>query len=230
MIIQIDKRHPKLKSRYGKDCADFKQPPTDIDFKSRCDACKKLCFEEYRICRPAPKKPKAKIVDIGLKIKRRKKKPKPKPKQEKPQSYETCKGPLEENCEKCPKFPACLFKIKEDGKQPIELYSKLLHFITDKYMKKCTGLEWKVFCYLNRRADWRPDSNNFGQCYPAYKTIAKEVGCSKAALEQYSIKNLEALGLIDHTPVRRGKNVTTNNFTITWFKRIKELRKKLAHN
>jgi hypothetical protein len=228
MKYQIDKRHPKLVKLYGEHCQKFKRPPSDIEWQDRCKACKAVCLDEYRLCRPVPKVKKSKRVDSELKIRRRTKKQK-KPKKEKPRSYETCGGPLEENCAKCPKFPACLFKIKETGK-PIDWHSKLPHFIIDKYMRECTHAEWKVFCCLNRHADFDPSSNNFGRCWPKYETIAKETGVYKNYIGE-CCRGLEGLGLIIITHQKRqigDKTVTVNHFTVSWFKRIKELRRELA--
>jgi hypothetical protein len=210
MKVHYDKKHPKLVFLYGEHCRRFKEPPRDIDWKDKCAACRSCCPDEYDKCRPAPK---------SLKIKRRKKKPRPEQKQkrQKPKSYETCRGPLMETCEKCPEFEKC----------EAFLFSKKPRWVIDKYSSELTPTEQKVLDYLESRASFK-SGDDFGWCHPSHEKIAEATGVSKENMGTY-IRSLESKGLIKQEWKRfqkGGKFVTHHAYCVIYFTRQKELEEK----
>jgi hypothetical protein len=135
----------------------------------------------------------------------------------------TCKGPLEEDCVFCPVVSQC---IRTD----IYWYSRLPHWLVDKYLSKLPSAATKVFIFLNRTANFNKDSNHFGRCWHTYEQIAQATGLGKSTTTiGRHIEPLIKLGLIEHkqTKTKEGKWKTQNQFTVTWLKRMKEIKKNL---
>ena len=129
-----------------------------------------------------------------------------------------CHGPLLEECEKCKIFKDC-------SERKLKYYSRIPHVILDVYLKGLSRSAFKVFLYLNKKADFREHSNNFGKCWATYGQINDATGVSINHMGKY-LKELEEFGLITwkQTKTSKGGEVKTiNHFTVTWYTRFKRL-------
>ena len=134
-----------------------------------------------------------------------------------------CYGPLRENCEDCSYVRQC---IKND----LKWYTQIPHWLIDHYLAVLSPTAFKVFMYLNRKANFDPHSNHYLRCWPSRAEIAKIAGVSKTNIDK-QLKELEYYGLIKRSsiiPIKKkdgsfGSSVT---ITISWMKKWKELLEK----
>jgi DNA-binding MarR family transcriptional regulator len=137
--------------------------------------------------------------------------------------YEQCKGPLNEDCEKCKELSECLKYLNWDTRIP--------QWVLDGYLAVLSGTAFKVFMYLARKANYHPHSPHFGRCWPSRSQIAEATGVSKTNLSRQLIE------LEDHDLIRRseaqhfykredGSFGSTVTITVTFFGRMKALKEK----
>ena len=136
---------------------------------------------------------------------------------------EQCKGPLDEDCEKCKDLQECL-------KNTLKWYTTVPQWLLDGYLSVLSPTALKVFMYLVRKANYNPYSNHFGRCWPSRKQIAEATGVSKTNLSR-QLKELEDEGLIRRGETMRfvkpdGSFGSTVTITVTFFGRMKELKEK----
>ena len=133
------------------------------------------------------------------------------------QEEEGCLGPLEEDCENCPKLEIFIMRLNWDARIP--------QFIIDLYLRHLSPSAWKVFCFLNRMSNFDSNSNHFGRCWPTYKQIEEGTGVKASNMAKY-IKELKGFNLVTHSISVVGSETgpkTVHLFTVTWRKRMRRL-------
>ena len=129
-----------------------------------------------------------------------------------------CPGPLLEQCKRCEIFNQC----SEDH---LKYYSRVPHVILDVYLQYLSKPALKIFLFLNKKADFRQDSNNFGKCWARYDQINEATGVSINHIGEY-LKELVEFGLIEWEQTKKskkGKVKSINHFKVTWYKIFKDL-------
>jgi hypothetical protein len=130
-----------------------------------------------------------------------------------------CEGPLELNCKMCDDFDACM-------KHWLNYYSRIPHFIIEKYVSQLSPSAFKIFMYLNRKANFERESRHYGRCWLTYETIEKATGVKASNMRKY-MRELQDLKLIKcgftHHKNADGTFSTVHDISVTWYKRLEEL-------
>jgi hypothetical protein len=127
-------------------------------------------------------------------------------------------NPLNHDCSECADLKHC--------QKYQTYYSQIPHHIVDDLLWRLSGSEWKVFTFLNRRANWKP-GNNYGRCYLTYEQIHDATRVSVKHMREY-MRELKKHGLITFSWKR---TKTPNSFTtihhifVTWRKRRDDLQR-----
>ena len=130
-----------------------------------------------------------------------------------------CDGPLERNCEICDDFDAC-------KKHWLNYYSRIPHFIIERYISKLSPSAFKIFMYLNRKVNFERESRHYGRCWLTYETIEKATGVKASNMSKY-MRELRDLKLIKYSYTRHksadGEFSTVHEISVTWYRRLEEL-------
>jgi len=104
---------------------------------------------------------------------------------------------------------------------------KVPYFIIDQLQTKVKPASFRVFLYLNRKANFNSKHDHFGMCWVNYKEISDVTGVSCDNMRTY-IKELKDKGFIKHVQstqkIGYSKFVNTNTFTICWMKNLEQLK------
>ncbi len=197
-------------------CEHYKTGYHDNDLAEDCIRCEVQRPVKYQKCNAAYQEmhsPKAE-PDKQVKKPRNKNRKPPKADGDK-KIYETCEGPLVENCKKCPEFEDC------EG----HLFSKKPRWVIDKYSRKLTPTEQKVLDCLEKYASFSKNSDKFGCCHPSHKEIAEVTGVSLTSIGGYIKKLDEVHGLVEKSfkQFNKGGMVTHGKYRLTYLIRQKEL-------
>ena len=124
-----------------------------------------------------------------------------------------------ENCADCAEIDDCC-KYQS-------WFCKIPYFIIDQMQEKLSSSAFRVFIYLNRRADFTPTNDHYGMCWVNYKDIEEATTVKRSNMWKY-VKELEAHNFITHKVVvqKDGDGYkSTNIFTICWIKQLVSLKK-----
>ena len=125
--------------------------------------------------------------------------------------------PLVFECSECPEFNAC--------RKYLEWYSRIPHFIIDDWIKVISPSAWKVFTFLNRKANFEKGSNHYGRCWLTYEQIEEGTGVKKSNMRKYIIE-LKDYGLINYSWSKHGGHEgvkTTHEYKITWLTKMQKM-------
>jgi len=128
-------------------------------------------------------------------------------------------SPLVENCESCERFQQCM-------ENELKLTVLIPQFIVDAYLPILSLSATKILIFLARHANFSANSTHYGRCWKKHIEIQQGTGVKVSNMDKY-LRELKELNLITYTPVKKnidGHFITINNYSITWFKRIKELK------
>ena len=130
---------------------------------------------------------------------------------------ETCDGPMIENCRKCATLKKCT--------RATPYTTRIPQSILDFCLKNLSNSAFKVFMYLNRKANFDPNSEHFGRCWPSREKISEATGVSKNNMSKYLIE-LEKILLIRRSEPQRfrkpdGQWGSSSLITVTWFQKWK---------
>jgi|GEM_PF-4552164 len=136
------------------------------------------------------------------------------------QEEEYCnENALENDCESCEHLTECM-----DGN--LKLTVQIPYFIIDNYLPNLSRPATKVLFFLARRANFAKDNTHFGRCWASHKQIEDATNVKVSNLNKYLLE-LVRLNLITKTTNTRnidGKIISINQYTVTWFKRMNDLK------
>ena len=127
------------------------------------------------------------------------------------------RNPITNDCKECPDLVNC--------KSYLGWFSKVPHFILDDYLPKLSGSAIRVFLFLNKTVNFKPLSNHFGRRWATYEQIAEGSGV-KFSYVPKAVEQLLGANLIEKKERKYfldGKFKTTNQFKVTWYKRLSDL-------
>ena len=131
-----------------------------------------------------------------------------------------CEGPLKLNCQLCSDFDVCIDRV--------HWYTRIPHFITDHYIDKISPSAFKIFVFLSRKVNFVRKSNHYGRCWVTYEIIEKTTGIKASNMRKY-MNELQDAKLIKHGYTHHkdssGVFSTVHEVTITWYKRIDDLKR-----
>ena len=131
-----------------------------------------------------------------------------------------CRGPLVKDCVECDGLEECLRGF-------LKWYSRLPHFLVDNYLPLLSSSAFKVFVYLNRRANFEEGHQHFGRCWLTFKELSEATGVSDSNMAKY-LKELQRHSLVEYSWSRVGSPEgvkTIHAYTITWLNALRKLRK-----
>jgi len=147
--------------------------------------------------------------------------PEPEPVAEEPEPQGCTRNPLGGECATCPRLRECY-------EATLKMRVQIPHWVVDDYLGILSRHATKILIYLARKANFAEDNKHFGRAWASHSDIEKATGVPVSNMSRY-LNELEGHGLITRTTSRhtyQGKVVSVNQFTVTWFKVMKDLRTK----
>lgn len=114
----------------------------------------------------------------------------------------------------------------EDCRRFQSWFTKIPFFIIDQMQRKLSPVAFRIFVYLNRRANFDKGSDHYGMCWVNYSDIEKATGIKKSNMWKY-MNELESNGVIRHnyeTHYIDGTFKTSHTFIIEWVKKLEEFK------
>jgi len=101
-------------------------------------------------------------------------------------------------------------------------FTKIPHFIIDQMQKTVSPAAFRVFIYLNRRANFSEKHDHYGMCWVSYKEINKSTDISVNNMRTYmkELKDKKFITLVQSQRNSNTKFTTTNCFEIIWMKKL----------
>jgi hypothetical protein len=128
------------------------------------------------------------------------------------------------DCLKCKNFTL------DRCKTNLSLYSAMPQYLIDQSVQILSPSAWKIFTFLNRRANFEVSNEKFGMCWFTFEQVEKATGVKASNMGKY-IKELCQKKLITSEwflSKRKEGFKTVHTATITWFKLHMELGLKFA--
>ena len=105
-------------------------------------------------------------------------------------------------------------------------FAKIPYFIIDQLQQTVSPIAFRVFIYLNRKANFTEKHDHYGMCWVSYQEIHNITGISVDNMRRY-LKELRDGGFIKHeqsTQYFGRKHTTTNTFEVCWMKKLTQLK------
>ncbi|MFH1980334.1 MAG: hypothetical protein ABIL58_00690 [Pseudomonadota bacterium] len=139
-----------------------------------------------------------------------------------------CKLFGSKKCFKCEYLSECkkeYSKLKNNF-----LFQRMPHFMEEQIMKLKSAGALKLLLYLNKRAQFNIDSENYGQWTDTYENIAKAINVSEVSLKKMRTELVNA-GLVKHhsNHIQNGNTHSSyHRFTLCWMEDFKKVLKKVS--
>jgi hypothetical protein len=147
----------------------------------------------------------------------------PEPEEDPAPEPEPCTlNPLAGQCEDCGNLVDCFDNY-------LKLTANVPFFVIDEFWPILSRHAAKILIFLARRANFGSNSTHFGRCWATHEQIEAATGVPVSNMRTY-INQLVDLNLITKTTNTRqidGKIKSTNQYSVTWFKRLKDLKIKV---
>jgi hypothetical protein len=139
-----------------------------------------------------------------------------------------CTGPLESACENCENGREAWSEPKGRNRT----YYRVPDWLSEKYFLLFSPSELRIFLYLNKKANRDPKHLNFGRCWASFSEITQATRLKERTIRN-AVKKLQKLKLVKRdmrrvTDPATGKFKTINEWTVTWFKQERKMKKKFA--
>ena len=131
------------------------------------------------------------------------------------------KDPVNDECGKDCKL------FKECWEQHMKFEVRIPFFIVDKFLPVLSRHATNVLLFLARRVNFSTTHRNFGRCWATHKQIAEGTNVPQSNIRKYTAE-LVRHGLLTKTSMTRSRGDGTfynvNSYSVTWFKRMEELK------